>query len=92
VQIVERFQRAWVVLGQRRAQRIAVLVAGPDQILMRTGQNLERLGTIGVTSDSAMVVSIGAHQVRQQFGAPASPSGNRREANRVPMSSVRWTP
>lgn len=68
MQIVERLQCTWVVLPQCRAQRVGVLVAGPDQILMRPGQHFDSLGIGGVTSNTAVVVSIGADQIGQQFG------------------------
>ena len=43
-QIVERLQRGGVVLAQRAAQRVGVAGARPDQILVRPGQHLDRLG------------------------------------------------
>ena len=63
VQIVERLQRARVVLAQRRTQRIGVPVGRPDQILMCPSQDLDRLAVSGVTGNPAVVVAVGAHQI-----------------------------
>ena len=61
MQIIEGLQSARVILTQRRAQRIGVLDAGPDQILMCPSQDLDRLHISGVTGDSAVIVSISGY-------------------------------
>ena len=45
--------------------------AGPDEVLVRPGQNLDRLNRGGVPGEQAMVVPVGAHQIGQQFGVPS---------------------
>ena len=67
-QILERLQRRRIVLPQRAAQTVGVAGARPDQILMRAGQYLDRLGRTAVTGDAAVVVPVGAHQIGQQLG------------------------
>ena len=76
-QIVERLQRGGVVLAQRAAQAVGVAGARPDQILVRSGQHLDRLGVAAVAGDPAMVVPVGAHQISQQFGIRGIGLGSR---------------
>ena len=67
-EVLEGHQRGWVILAQRAAQPIGVLGARPDQVLMRSGENFDRLRIGAVGGDRAVVVPIGAYQVGQQFG------------------------
>jgi hypothetical protein len=43
----------------------------PDQILVGTGQHLDRLGQRAVAGDLAVVVAVGADQVGQHLGVAA---------------------
>ena len=61
-------ERRRVVLPQRRAQRVGLPVARPDQHLVGPGEHLDRLDDLAVAGDRAMVVPVGAHQVGQQLG------------------------
>ena len=67
-QVVERFQRCRVVLPQRATQGVGVPGAGPDQVLVPTSKDLDRLDLEAVTSQTAVVVPVGADQVSQYFG------------------------
>jgi hypothetical protein len=48
-----------------------VPLAGPDQVLVRPSQDLDRLGERAVAGDRAVVVAVGADQVGQHLGVPA---------------------
>jgi hypothetical protein len=67
-QVVECLQRCWVVLAQGRAQRIGMAGTGPDQVLMSSGQDLDRLGLSTVARQRAVIVPIGADQIGEQLG------------------------
>ena len=67
-EVLEGFQRGRVVLAQRTAQRVGLPGTRPDQTLVGAGQHLDRLRIGAVAGDPAMVVSVGAHQIGQQFG------------------------
>ena len=77
MQIVERLQRARVVLTQRRAQGIGVPVTSPDQILMCPGQDLDRFSGGAVAGDRTVVMPVGAHQISQELGVPGIGLGPR---------------
>jgi hypothetical protein len=42
--------------------------AGPDQVLVCSSKNLDRLGLGTVASQAAVVVPVSTHQIRQHFG------------------------
>ncbi|OUZ01248.1 hypothetical protein B0172_04665 [Mycobacterium avium subsp. paratuberculosis] len=44
---------------------------------MCPGQHFDRLGISGVTGDAAVIVAIGAHQIRQELGVPGIGFGPR---------------
>ena len=64
-QVLERVQRGGEELPQRVTQPLHVAGPFPDQRLMRPGDDLDRLGQLGVAGDRAQLVRIGAHHVGQ---------------------------
>lgn len=66
VVLTERQEGGGEELPQRRAQPQQVPGPLPDQLLVCSGYHLDRLGLVGVASDQAQLVSIGAHHVRQR--------------------------
>jgi len=69
-QIAEGDQGRRVVLPQRRAQRVGVPGAGPDQVLVTASQHLDCLRGRAVPGQRAVVVPVGADQIGQQLGVP----------------------
>ena len=67
-EITEGVQRGGVVLAQGAAQHVGVPGAGPDQVLVPSGQHLDRLGVGSVTGDRSMVVTVSAHQIGEHLG------------------------
>ena len=67
-QVVERLQGGWVVLAQGRAQRICMPGTGPDQVLVSSGQDLDRLGLCAVARQRAVIVPVSADQIGEQLG------------------------
>jgi hypothetical protein len=51
---------------------LGVLIARPDQILMRPSQHLDRFGISGVTSDPTVVVARGCGPIREKIAYPAT--------------------
>lgn len=43
-------------------------LSGPEQVLLRAGQHLHRLGELSVAGDLPMVVAIGAHKICEDLG------------------------
>ena len=68
VQVVERLECSRVILAQCPAQCVGVPGAGPDQILVCPGEDLDRFGRRAVAGDRAVVVPVGADQIGQQLG------------------------
>ena len=66
-QVIERDECGRVVLAQRVAERVGLTVPGPDQVLMATGQDLDRVDVGTVTSDRPVIVPVGADQIRKDF-------------------------
>jgi hypothetical protein len=64
-------------LAQRAAQRVDVPLPAPDQALVRSGQDLDRLGQRAVAGDRPVVVAVGADQLGQHLGVPAVRLGPR---------------
>ena len=64
-------QRTRVVLTQRAAQLVELTLAGPHQVLMRPGGDLDRLGQVAVTGHTPVVVPVGASQVGEHLGVAA---------------------
>jgi len=60
-----------VELAQCAAELVDLPLAGPDQILVRPGGDLDRLGEVAVSGDAAVVVAVGAHHVGQHLGVAA---------------------
>jgi hypothetical protein len=67
----QRGQRARVELPKCAAQRVDVPLPRPDQALVGTGQDLDRLRQRAVAGNLAMVVPVGADQVGQHLGVAA---------------------
>jgi hypothetical protein len=57
--------------------------AGPDQVLVSSSKDLDRFGLRAITSQSAVVVAVGADQVSQYFGVA---SIGFRSRNLVPVA------
>ena len=53
-EVFEGFQRGWVVLAQRAAQRVGLPITRPDQALVCAGEDFDRLGISAVAGDAAM--------------------------------------
>ena len=60
------------LLGSTRAgqsaQRIGMPGTGPDQVLVSSGQDLDRLGLCAVARQRAVIVPVGADQIGEQLG------------------------
>ena len=72
VQIVERLQRRRVVLLQSATQRVGVPGAGPDQVLVRPGEDLDRLDLWAVAGQRAVVVAVVRTRSASSLASPAS--------------------
>src|SRR5260370_7255455 len=59
----EGFKGGWIELAQGATQAIDKALAGPHQILVLAGQDLDGFRQIRVAGERSMVVPIGAHQV-----------------------------
>jgi hypothetical protein len=64
----ERLEGTQVVLAQRGAELVDLALTLPDQVLVRSGQHLERLGQLGVRGDWPVQMAIGAHKIGEKLG------------------------
>ena len=71
------------LLAQRAAQRVELALAGPDQVLVTTRQDLDRLRQLAVGHDRPVAVAIGSDQVGEGPGVTAIGLG---AARRVPLA------
>jgi len=67
-QVIERDERGRVVLTQRGPQRVGLTVPGPDQVLMPSGEVLDRVRVSAVTRDRPVIMTIGTHKIGENFG------------------------
>ena len=65
VQVVERAQGSGVELTQCVAKLVDLALSSPDQTLMSSGKDLDRLGEVGVSGQRPVLVSVGADEVGQ---------------------------
>src|SRR5712692_2758751 len=65
VQVVERAQGSGVKLTQRVAKLVDLALSSPDQTLMSSGKDLDRLGEVGISGQRPISVTVGADEVRQ---------------------------
>jgi hypothetical protein len=63
-------QGTGVELPEHRSELVADPLAGPDEVLMRSGQHLDRLGLRGVTGHLAVQVTIATHHLGEHPGIP----------------------
>jgi len=82
----EGLQRRRVELPQRRAELIELALPGPDQTLVGSGQDLDRLGQIAITSYGPVDVAIGPGQLGQDPGVTGV---GLRPRGRVPLPIAR---
>jgi hypothetical protein len=63
-QVLERFQRCRIIFSERVAYLVGVTHPGPDQVLMRPGHDLDPFRFGAVAGHRAVVVTVGAYQIR----------------------------
>ena len=57
-ELVERLERSRVELPQRRAELVELTLLGPDQVLMGSRGELDRIGECTVGFETSVVVSV----------------------------------
>lgn len=63
----EGTQCARVELPKRAPQLVHLPLPGPDQVLVRSGEHLDRLGELTVTGELPVVAPVGADQIGQHL-------------------------
>ena len=78
VQVIPKgLERCRVELPEDGAQGVHLALAGPDQVLMTSGEDLYRLGQFAVSGDQPVILPVGANQLGEHLGVARVGLGSR---------------